>query len=66
MSQVETVIKHIAEGTTYSWDLTVLLGLGIAVPASLRDKLLQSTTTGKEAEYVRSAYARQQHSSRRR
>lgn len=56
MTNMETVIRHIAEGTTYSWDLTVLLGLGIVVTESLRTKLLQSKTTADEAAYVRSAY----------
>ena len=35
MSIYETVIRHIDQGNTYSWDLTALLGLGVAVSAPL-------------------------------
>jgi hypothetical protein len=45
-----------ARGVTYSWDLTVLLGLGIPVPRPLREKLLCSKTSVDEAAYVTSAY----------
>lgn len=58
MTSYETAIKHIAQGTTYSWDLTVLLGLGIAVPEALRNKLLKGGTTPDEAAYVASMYTR--------
>lgn len=60
MTNLESVITHITKGTTYSWDLTVLLGLGITIPAALRSKLLQSKTSAEEAEWVRSAYTGQQ------
>lgn len=56
MSSIETVIRHMERGTTYSWDLTVLLGAGIAISASLRNSLLLSRTTADEAEYVRAVY----------
>jgi hypothetical protein len=58
MTSYETAIRHIAQGTTYSWDLTVLLGLGLAIPATLRDKLLQSRTTADEAAFVTAIYTR--------
>ena len=45
MSIYETVIRHIDQGNTYSWDLTALLGLGVAVSAPLREKLLLGKTT---------------------
>jgi hypothetical protein len=56
MTKLETVLSHMSDGTTYSWDLTVLLGLGIPVPFRLREKLLRSKTTSEEAAYVVSAY----------
>jgi hypothetical protein len=56
MTNYETVLTHMIHGTTYSWDLTVLLGLGISVPDHLREKLLLSKTTADEAAYVTSAY----------
>ncbi|MDD4881743.1 MAG: hypothetical protein PHR30_08540 [Gallionellaceae bacterium] len=58
MTIYETAIRHVAQGTTYSWDLTALLGLGIKLPDSLREKLLQSTTTPAEAAQVTSLYTR--------
>lgn len=60
MTTFDTVVRHIAQGTTYSWDLTVLVGLGLAIPAALRDKLLHGRTTPDEAAYVTSIYAGQQ------
>jgi len=60
MTKLETVLSHMSHGTTYSWDLTVLLGLGIPVPFPLREKLLQSKTTSEEAAYVMSVYTRNQ------
>lgn len=58
MSSYETVIRHIAQGTTYSWDLTVLLGLGLTLPAPLREALLRSRTTPDQAAYVSALYTR--------
>ena len=58
MTSYETVIRHITQGTTYSWDLTTLLGLGITLPGPLREKLLQSRTTPDEAAQVTSIYTR--------
>ena len=60
MTKLETVLSHMSDGTTYSWDLTVLLGLGIPVPFHLREKLLQSKTTSEEAAYVMSVYTKNQ------
>ena len=57
MTNYETVLDHMAQGTTYSWDLTVLMGLGIPVSDHLRMLVLQSRTTPDEAAYVRSIYA---------
>ena len=58
MTNFETVLRHIHQGSTYSWDLTVLLGLGIAVSGSLREKLLQSSTTVDEEALITSIYTR--------
>lgn len=58
MTSFEIVIKHIAEGTTYSWDLTVLLGLGLVLSAALRDKLLRGRTGQDEAACVTALYTR--------
>ena len=58
MTNFETVLRHIHQGSTYSWDLTVLLGLGIAVSGSLRKKLLQSSTTVDDEALVTSIYTR--------
>ena len=58
MSIYETVLRHIDQGNTYSWDLTALLGLGVAVSAPLREKLLLGKTTAEEGALVTSAYTR--------
>jgi hypothetical protein len=58
MTNFEIVIRHIDQGSTYSWDLTVLLGLDIAVSASLKEKLLQSKATADEAALLTSIYTR--------
>ena len=58
MTIYERAISHVAQGTTYSWDLTALLGLGIKLPDSLREMLLRSTTTPTEAAQVTSLYTR--------
>ncbi|TCJ11753.1 hypothetical protein EZJ19_13920 [Parasulfuritortus cantonensis] len=56
MTCFETVIRHISQGTTYSWDLTVLLGLGLALSLPLRQRLLQGGTSQEDAAYVTSMY----------
>jgi hypothetical protein len=58
MTSFDTVIRHINQGTTYSWDLTILIGLGLAISAPLREKLLRSRTTSDEAAIVTSMYTR--------
>jgi hypothetical protein len=60
MSGFDLAIRHITEGMAYSWDLTVVLGLGIVLPAALREKLLSGKTGPEEAAYVHAIYARQQ------
>jgi hypothetical protein len=52
MTTLAVVLAHIAQGTTYSWDLTVLLSLGITVSNPLRERLLRGLTTQADAEQV--------------
>lgn len=58
MTNFELALSHMAKGTTYSWDLTVLLGLGIPISSALRDNLLHSRTTADEAAYIRYIHTR--------
>jgi hypothetical protein len=58
MTNFETVIRHIDQGSTYSWDLTVLVGLDIALSTSLRENILQSRSTPDEAALLTALYAR--------
>jgi hypothetical protein len=58
MTNFETVIRHIDQGSTYSWDLTVLVGLDISLSDSLREKILQSRSTPDEAALLTSLYTR--------
>ena len=60
MNRYEMAIKHIADGTAYSWDLTVVLGLGITISDTLRKKLLCGKTGPEEASYVAKLYSRKQ------
>lgn len=60
MTLFETVIRHIAEGVSYSWDLTILLGLGLVLSETLRRKLIQGRTSSEEAAYVTALYTRRQ------
>jgi hypothetical protein len=58
LTPFETVLQHIKQGTTYSWDLTMLLSLGMPIPDNLRIKILQSGTSAVEAALVTSIYTR--------
>jgi hypothetical protein len=60
MTVFEIAIGHIAEGSGYSWDVTVLLGLGIALSTSLREKVLAGQTCLDDAAYISALYARKQ------
>jgi hypothetical protein len=53
MTTFDTVLAHIAQGTTYSWDLTALLSLGVPVSPKLRERLLTGSTTQADAERLR-------------
>lgn len=52
MTTLAVVLAHIAQGATYSWDLTALLSLGIPVSIPLRERLLRGSTTQADAEQV--------------
>ena len=54
MSALDIVLSHISRGTTYSWDLTALIGLGVPVSSQLRQKLLAGATTQADADQFRS------------
>lgn len=58
MTSYDIALCHIAQGESYSWDLTVLVGLGIPIPDPLRAKLLRGRTTADEAAMVRAMYTR--------
>jgi len=52
MTTLAVVLAHIAQGSTYSWDLTALLSLGVPVSTQLRERLLRGSTTQADAEQV--------------
>lgn len=52
MSTFDTVLAHISQGSTYSWDLTALLSLGVPVSEPLRERLLVGATTHVDVELV--------------
>ena len=54
MGALDIVLSHISRGTTYSWDLTALIGLGVPVSSQLRQKLLAGATTQADADQLRS------------
>jgi hypothetical protein len=54
MHALDIVLLHITQGTTYSWDLTALISLGIPVSFQFRQKLLAGSTTQDDADQLRS------------
>ena len=58
MNPFDTVIQHIQQGVTYSWDYTQLRNLEISIPAPLRESLLHSSTTADDAALVTALYVR--------
>jgi hypothetical protein len=56
MTRYQTVIRHVTDGTTYSWDLTQLVGFGLVIAPPLREKLLLSRTTPVDAAEITSLY----------
>jgi len=61
MNSIDLTLSHIARGTTYSWDLTTLISLGIPVSCQLRQKLLTCTTTKQDADQIRALLAKPAH-----
>lgn len=59
MSPLDIALAHIAHGTSYSWDLTVLISLGIPISPQLRQKMLAGATTQKDADQVRALLRKQ-------
>lgn len=59
MCPLDIALSHIARGTTYSWDLTTLVSLGVPITPELRQKLLAGVTTQKDADQLRVLLRRQ-------
>ena len=59
MTALDIVLSHITQGTTYSWDLTVLISLGVPVSSLLRQRLLAGLTTQVDADQLRTIVHRQ-------
>jgi hypothetical protein len=53
MRELDMALTHITDGTTYSWDLTILISLGIPVSSQLRQRLLAGSTTKEDADQLR-------------
>ncbi len=53
MAAFDIVLSHITQGTTYSWDLTALIGFGVPVSSQLRQRLLGGLTTQADADQLR-------------
>jgi hypothetical protein len=53
MRPLDIALSHIADGTTYSWDLTTLMRLGVPVSLQMRQKLLAGATTQEDADQLR-------------
>ena len=52
MSALNVALSHITSGTTYSWDLTTLIGCGVPVSLQLRQKLLSGSTTKQDTDQL--------------
>jgi len=59
MCPLDIALSHIAHGTTYSWDLTTLVSLGVPISPQLRQKLLAGATTQKDADRLRALLRKQ-------
>jgi hypothetical protein len=53
MRALDLALTHITHGTTYSWDLTTLIGSGVPVSCQLRRRLLAGATTKEDADRLR-------------
>lgn len=52
MRALSLALAHLLQGTTYSWDLTILLGMGIPLSAPLRLRLLRGSPTREDADFI--------------
>lgn len=59
MSPLDIALSHIAHGTSYSWDLTTLISLGVSVSPQLRQRMLAGATTQKDADQLRALLRKQ-------
>lgn len=59
MRSIDIALSHIAHGTTYSWDLTTLISIGVPVSFQLRQRLLAGSTTQKDADQLRALLRKQ-------
>ncbi len=53
MDALDKALSHISRGTSYSWDLTTLIGFDVPISHQLRDKLLAGATTKEDADFLR-------------
>lgn len=53
MNALELALLHISRGTSYSWDLSMLISFGVPVSHQLRQKVLAGATTSNDANYIR-------------
>ncbi|MCP5279220.1 MAG: hypothetical protein H6935_12770 [Thiobacillus sp.] len=59
MNPLDIALSHIAHGTSYSWDLTTLISLGVSVSPQLRQRMLAGATTQKDADQLRALLRKQ-------
>jgi len=53
MHALELALSHISHGTSYSWDLSILISFGVPVSHQLRQKVLSGSTTINDANWIR-------------
>lgn len=61
MRALDMALAHVAQGSGYSWDLSTLIGAGIAVSPQLRKKLLAGETTVEDADFLRALLSELRH-----
>ncbi len=53
MRALDMALSHINHLTTYSWDLTTLISLGVPVSYRLRQRLVEGSITQEDADALR-------------
>ena len=53
MRALDMALSHINHRTTYSWDLTTLISLGVPVSYRLRQRLVEGSITQEDADALR-------------